>query len=366
MPITPQGETRPWLFEAFPMLRGRVPWTRLTHAPTPVEHLKNLSRRLERDVWIKRDDLTASLYGGNKPRKLEFILGQALEKKKKQLITLGGLGTNHGLATVIFGKKLEFQTTLGLIKQPITPAVRNQLLAFHAFGANMVYLSSLPKAVRWFYLSARMRRSRAFFIPPGGSNFLGVLGYVDAGLELGMQLKRKDLPLPKAIFLPAGSGGTMAGITLGLRLAGLPIRVIGVQVAPRVAANSYTVRRLAVNALKGLQRLDKNVPPLALSPADFPVDHAHYGAGYGHATEAGRRALDLLAETEGIHLDQTYTGKAFGALLHYLDRESASGPVLFWNTYNSVDLSPAIKGASYLSLPKPFHAFFGKHDFGRS
>jgi D-cysteine desulfhydrase len=164
--------------------------------------------------------------------------------------------------------------------------------------------------------------------------------------------------LPKLIFVPVGTCGTMAGLILGLKLSGLPTKVIGAQVAPSLFASSRAVLRLAQKTLKLLRNHDGNVPEIELAAEDVPVDSDYYGKGYGHPTEAGRAALNLMAETERISLDLTYTAKAFGALLNYIETQSTREPILFWNTFNSVDLSPALEKTSYKSLPRSFHRFF--------
>ena len=349
---------RPCLFETFPGLQQRIRWNSLVTAPTPVHQLENISAQLGKEVWIKRDDKTSTVYGGNKARKLEFILGEALAQGRKTLVTGGGLGTNHGLATAIFGKKLNFQVVLGLFDQPVTLHVRNNLLLFHAHGAEIEYLASLFKAVFRYYVTERIRRHGAYFIAPGGSSPVGTLGYVDAGLELAMQLDRKELPIPEAIFVAAGTCGTMAGLVLGLKLAGVKTRVIGVQVAPGMFANSKAVLSLARKTLKLMRRYDSSVPKVELTTSDIFMNHMHYGPGYGHPTDEGRAAFRFIDEMEGITLDLTYTGKAFGALMEHMKTKPRRGPMLFWNTFNSVDLSSITKRLDFRSLPKTFHRFF--------
>ena len=113
MKIVPIGIKRPWLFEVFPEMQKRFPWTPLVNAPTPVERLESLSSRVGKDIWIKRDDKTSPIYGGNKPRKLEFILADASASGRKELVTGGGLGSNHALATAIFGQSQGFKVALG-------------------------------------------------------------------------------------------------------------------------------------------------------------------------------------------------------------------------------------------------------------
>jgi D-cysteine desulfhydrase len=354
----PTTKDRPWLFEAFPQLRRNLKWTHLVEAPTPVQKLENLSQQLETNLWVKRDDKTSPLYGGNKARKLEFLLADSLSLGKRTLVTGGGLGTNHGLATAIFGGSLGFRVLLGLFDQPVTEHVRRNLLLFYVHGAEMLYAGPLWKAVIRFYVTERIRRPGAYFIEPGGSSPLGVLGYVDAGLELARQVKHGEMPMPKLIFVPVGTCGTMAGLVLGLKLAGLPTKVMGVQVAPGLFASSRAVLRLAQKTLRLLRNNDSSVPEIELAAQDVPVGSDYYGRGYGHPTEAGRSALKLMAEAESINLDLTYTAKAFGAMLDYVKTRSPEEPILFWNTFNSVDLSPVLKKTTYKSLPRSFHRFF--------
>jgi D-cysteine desulfhydrase len=355
---SPTGTKRPWLFEAFPALEEHVPWTSLVQAPTEVQHLKGLSKHLGSEVWIKRDDRTSPTYGGNKPRKLEFLLADALSRNYKTLVTGGGIGTNHGLATAIFGRKLGFHVILGLFRQPVTAHVRKSLLLYHAYGAEMRYMDSLPKALWRYYVAERMRRRDAYFIAPGGSSPVGVLGFVDAALELAMQVQRKEMPLPRVIYLAVGSCGTMAGLLLGFRLAGLKTRVIGIQVAPRLFVNPRAVSRLARKALLRMRRHDRSIPELNLTPEEVTIDRDHYGTGYGHPTDGARRALALMARSEGIELDLTYTAKTLSALLYRVRSEREKGPVLFWNTFNSVDLSTMADRVEFRHLPKEFHRFF--------
>jgi D-cysteine desulfhydrase len=358
MHVVPPGVKRPWLFEAFPELQKQLPWTPLVEAPTPIHRLERISSLLGKEVWIKRDDKTSSEYGGNKPRKLEFLLGQALAQNRKRVVTGGGVGTNHGLATAIFGKKVGLGVTLGLFDQPVTVHVRNNLLLYQAFGAEMKYMGSPLMAALRFYLVEKIRQRGAYLVPLGGSSPLGALGYVDAGLEFATQVKRKGRPLPKRIFVAAGTCGTMAGLVLGLRLSGLSMRVEGVQVAPRAFVNPKALLRLARKSLKLMQRLDGSVPGVQLSLADFPVERRYYGAGYGHPTPACREAIQLMGEREEIFLDPTYTGKTFAALLARMRSEPGEGPVLFWNTLSSANLAPVAKDVDFRSLPAAFHRFF--------
>jgi len=355
--ITRRG---PWLFDVFPRLAGRVPWTPIVTAPTPVERLENVSTRLGAEVWVKRDDRSSPVYGGNKPRKLEFLLADAQAQGRTTLVTCGGLGTNHGLATTIHGGTRGFRVVLGLRTQPVDEHVRNKLRLFHAHGATLLLLSGGTDAYERFESEQRVERPEAYFIPAGGSTPVGALGFVDAGLELARQIEQGRLPEPRAIFVATGTCGTLAGLVLGLKLSGLSTRVVGVQVASPDFANAEAALRLARGSLDLLRDRDESVPDVPLTLDDFALDTDHYGPGYGHPTDSAREAIAVM-HTDGITLDLTYTGKAFSALVDHIKTGRVQGPVLFWNTYNSVDLSGVAASIDYRALPEAFHGFF-EHD----
>ncbi|MEW6439433.1 MAG: pyridoxal-phosphate dependent enzyme [bacterium] len=358
MTAIPTASKAPLLFEALPGLERRFPWISLVEGPTPVQLLERLSARVGGEIWVKRDDQTSPVYGGNKPRKLEFLLAHALSAGAHTLVTAGGLGTNHGLATAIFGGKLGFHVVLGLFDQPVTEHVRRSLLLYHSFGAEMMHLGSKLRGMLQLGILERIRRPQACFIPLGGSSPVGCLGFVNAGLELARQIERGHLPRPASIFVAVGSCGTMAGLVLGLKLAGVPVPVVGVQVAPRIVVNPRAVLRLARRTQRLLDGGADNAAGGSLCLRDFPVETHHYGSGYGHPTAAGRSAASLLAQTEGIPLEPTYTAKTFAAVLARAGQKRGSGPVLFWNTFNSVDLSSKAQLVDPFSLPKAFHRFF--------
>ncbi|MEW6261852.1 MAG: pyridoxal-phosphate dependent enzyme [Thermodesulfobacteriota bacterium] len=355
---SPPPRTEPLLFSRFPKLKPRLPWTPLLAGPTPAAPLLNVSRRLGREVWIKRDDLTSPLYGGNKPRKLEFILAEAQAGGRTTLVTGGGIGTNHGLATAIFGRRLGLEVILLLFDQPLTAHVRRQLRLFHFHQARMVYCGLLPGFVARYYISERLKRPGAYFIEPGGSNVAGVLGYVEAALEMAGQIERGEMPEPADCYVAAGTCGTLAGLALGLKLAGLKTRVIGVKVATSLSANTGKALRLARRSLALLRSHDPSIPEVRLAAGDLAVDPDHYGPGYGHRTPECCAAFDLMAEAEGLTLDHTYTAKTFAALCRHCADASGPGPLLFINSFNSVDLSAQAEAVDYRRLPPAFHRFF--------
>lgn len=353
----------PILFEMYPGLRD-IPWRSLGNFPTPVAKLERLGRELGyENIWIKEDDKSSDYYGGNKVRKLEFTLPDALQKKKKTVMTYGGIGTNHGLATAIHGNRLGLNTLLLLVDQPVTTHVQENLLLFQHFGAQLCYVKNKAGAVSksiWHFL---LKRS-IYYLPPGGSSPRGSLGLVAAAFELRRQIDAGEIPEPKYIFVALGSKGTMAGLLVGSRLASLNSTIVGVRVSYRWLANEKTTANLANKVVDLMRKYDRNVPLMKFNGEDMYVLHDFCGGGYGVPTSQGEEAMEILREAEDIKLDLTYTAKAFAALLHFVrtqkDRESA--PLLFWNTFSSVDLTPIIKEEhDYNKLPKPFHKFFSRN-----
>ncbi len=348
----------------FPALAGRLPRRPLALLPTPVARLVELERAAGiGELWIKRDDRTGSLYGGNKVRKLEWVLADALARGHRTVLTTGALGSNHALATTIYAAELGLRTHLVLIPQPVTAHVRRTLLVDHAYGATIHFAPTIAAARRTalgVLLRGALRRDRAYLVPTGGSSVLGTLGYVNAALELGEQVAAGLLPEPAAVIVPLGSGGTAAGLVAGLGLAGLATRVIAVRVTDLLPPTPRLLDRLARGALAVLRRLGADVPVLALPPDGLEVRSDWLGAGYGAATPEGEAAARAIAATEDVSCELTYGAKALaGALALARDRAWRGRPLLFWHTYSSVDPAAGLERLpDWHELPSPLHRFF--------
>lgn len=332
--------------------------------PTPVAPLAGIARaRGLGQLWIKRDDLSSPLYGGNKPRKLEWLLGAARTRGRRAVITFGGIGTHHGLATAICARDAGMRTTLVLLPQPVTEHVRHTLLLHHAFGCELHLAASVPGvAATALGVLARgaLRGEPLAIVPTGGTSALGAIGYVNAACELAEQVRAGEVPEPAAIFVALGSGGTVAGLVLGLRLAGLRSRVVAVLVNDILPPGARRIAGLARGALRRLRRLDPSLPALAVGPADVTIERAYLGPAYGAVTDAGVAAQRLLAEAEGIELETTYTAKTLAAMLDLAARPPyRDQPLLFWNTYSAVDPAAALSRLpDWRELPPAFHRFF--------
>jgi D-cysteine desulfhydrase len=311
-------------------------------SPTPVRRLEAIERLAAGagEIWLKDDGVFGGAWGGNKARKLEWVLPDVRRKRRGVIFTVGALGTNHGLATALYAREQGIRTVLALVDQPVDEHVKRQLGRIQRSGARVYRTHDTLKTVASLPLiymaNTDWRRLRPpYFLTVGGSSAFGALGYVEAALELAGQVERGELPVPAHVVVALGSGGTAAGLMLGFALAGLDTRVVAVQVNDRRPLSARRVARLAERARRLLERRGAELPATRVSPADVLVETRWLGAGYGHRTREGELALEL-ARAEGLALEPVYTSKAMAALLGLRERgELAGGPILYWHTYNA-------------------------------
>lgn len=326
---TPTGYS--YLATRYPDLARSLPRVPLANLPTPLE------RHDDGDgvLWIKRDDVTHPNYGGNKVRKLEYLLGEALRRRCRQVITFGGVGSNHALATAVHASGLGLTCSCVLGPQPATPNIPDTLRRHQQLGSR---LFRWPQR-RDDFLS-RMRALRdsdgqpVAVLPLGGTSWRGSLGYVNAALELAVQLARRHEAPPDDVYLPIGTMGTVAGLATGFALLGWQTRVTAVRVVADSVCNDARLSRLCAKMAQMIERRDRRAR-LASDPRQrISLRHEFLGDGYAHPTDAARHALDVAAERWGLALETTYSGKAMAALLS--DRRSGrltGRRVLFWLTY---------------------------------
>jgi len=355
-------ETPPFpLYDRYPQLATSLPRLPLHQGPTPVAELTQLGGKA---VWVKNDGFYGTIYGGNKPRKLEFILPDVQRTGATTIVTVGGLGTHHGLATALYARQQGLQTVLMLVDQPVDDVVRRELCWFQEAGAILHHTATawrtrlLVPAILLRYTNWR-RRKLPYVLPPGGSTPLSGAGYVNAALELAAQVASKELPEPKTIVVALGSAGTAAGLALGLRLAGLSSRLVGVRVSDTLTLTSESVARLANATAALMRRRGADLPSGEVNPADITVVSDWLGPGYGHPTAEGRRVQTLLRDKHGLALDLTYTAKTMAAVLALLEDGRLEGPTLYWHTYNALPPPfPEPGPEDYRQLPRAFHRFF--------
>lgn len=303
--------------------------------PTPTEPLFALSKP-QSELWIKRDDLSGEAYGGNKVRKLEYILEKAKSRDKKRIVTVGAAGSHHVLATTLYASRVDLQVEAVLVPQPRTAHAVDNLRAGVGLGLRAHAVKSVRDIPK---LLPTVIRRDGLFVPPGGSNITGTLGYLDGALELADAIQTGCCPRFDAIVVALGSGGTAAGILAGVVSRNLDIDVIGVRIvephlsgrAQVIALSMATSRaaRLPIYPKRYLER--------------FKVDGRWLGRGYGHFTEAGERATRIAAD-HGILLDPTYTAKAFAAALDFIDN-GRYRRILYWHTLSSAPLTPLLENA---------------------
>lgn len=355
---------RPLLFNKCPGAAGRVHWMELGDYPTPVQRMAELgATRGIPGLYVKRDDLSSPFYGGNKVRKLEFLLAEARAKGHRVMVTFGAAGSNHVLATVIHGERAGIETIAVLMPQDNAAYVRKNLIADLAHGAKFVTASS-PATMPFAFLKGLkagydpVTRRLPYVIPPGGTNLPGCLGFVDGALELKKQVDEGLFPEPEFIFVTYGSGGTSAGLVAGVRLAGLDSRVVSVRVVDRFACNrwilGYHVNRTIDFLRDNCAGHLRSVHPRELL---FVDDFA--GETYARFTVEGMKAVRAARELEGIDLEGTYTGKTLAGSLDFIHRHGLERRnCLFWNTYSSADLSGGIDGVDYRGLPRELQVYF--------
>lgn len=300
---------------------------------------------------MKQDNLSGAVYGGNKIRKLEFLLGEARKEGYPRVLTYGAAGSNHALATAICCRQLGLRPISILTPQQTSAHVRNNILMQHAVGAELhlcssyMDFSSLTQSISSQCLSEEGREP--YIIPTGGTNATGALGFVGAAFELAEQMH------PDVIYLPMGTGGTLAGLLVGLKLANMKTRIEAIRVVDRNFRNETHIKQLCdeICAKLGLDPVVKD--------SDIIIRDEFYGKGYGLPTSSGREAVEFFEAHENVQLENTYTGKTVSALLHDLQSGKFDNQtVLYWNTLNSRNFSAAIEGLDPLTLPSEFHAYF--------
>ncbi|MCU1716639.1 D-cysteine desulfhydrase [Pseudomonas sp. 5P_3.1_Bac2] len=310
----------------------RFPRLALLNGATPLEKLARLSQHLGRDVWVKRDDLTPLALGGNKLRKLEFLAADALAQGADTLVTAGAIQSNHVRQTAAVAARLGLGC-VALLENPIDTQAPNYLhngnrLLLDLFGAEVEAVANLDQAdAQLAATAARLRKlgKRPYVVPIGGSNALGALGYVNAGIELAQQIGACGEDFA-AIVVASGSAGTHSGLALALAQTLPEVPLIGVTVSrPDASQRPKVVGLLEQTA----QLLGVDVP----ASLQIELWDQYYAPRYGEPNEQTLAAIRLLASQEGLLLDPVYTGKAFAGLLAGIQRQAfKDGPLLFVHT----------------------------------
>lgn len=298
--------------------------------PTSLEHLGDANSGL----WVKRDDETHTVYGGNKVRKLEYLLGDALARGCDSVVTFGGVGSNHALATALHSRSAGLDCSCMLMQQRRTDFIESTLQR-HQTNETTLCRSASSRTQR----IAQMRDLRdkkaggLSVVPMGGTSPLGSIGYVNAAFELARQWRGAELP--ERIYLPAGTMGTAAGLAVGFDLLGWPTQIIATRVVSPSQCNDAAMATLCTKISRRLHQADNRIPYRCTIGPRVTIRTEYLGEDYAHATDASKAAVQHSAEHWGLPLETTYTGKAMACLLEDLAAAPADRkPWIFWHTYN--------------------------------
>ncbi|MEP0355325.1 D-cysteine desulfhydrase [Paraglaciecola sp.] len=293
----------------------RIPRASITHGPTPLEYLPRLSTELGCQLYMKRDDCTGLAGGGNKTRKLEYLIADAQQQGADTLVTVGGLQSNHARQTAAAAAKFGFQCELVLEDVAGTPKTdyyhNGNMLLDRLLGAKIHELGLTQDAFEYVgALLTQLKNAgrKPYFIPMGGSNVLGSLGYVRCANEILQQLEKDNIHIDQ-IVLASGSAGTQAGLLAGLIAAKSDIQVLGIAVSRSTQNQEQLVTEL----------LKETLTKLGINPDEANgrvlANGNYYGEGYGITTPSMINAVQQCAQLEGVLLDPVYTGKAMAGLI---------------------------------------------------
>lgn len=316
---------------------GAQPRIRLATLPTPLQDAVRLRSALGGEarcprILIKRDDLTGLAFGGNKARKLEFLVADAMNQGATMLITAGAVQSNHARMTAAAARMAGMKAALVLTSNDDQPEVQGNLLLDRLLDADVHLLlpdtdETVDEAMERVAESLERDGERPYIIPVGGSNAIGAFGYVAGTLELVSQLFELG-EAPKRLYFASGSRGTQAGLVLGAKLYAAPYQVYGVAVSPGTGERSTRAAQIVQEAAKLLGHT------VELTDDDFVHDEAYAGTAYGVPTEGCLEAITLLARTEAIFLDPVYSGKAMAGLIDHVrhGKFSPDDSVVFLHT----------------------------------
>jgi D-cysteine desulfhydrase family pyridoxal phosphate-dependent enzyme len=312
---------------------------KLAHLPTPLERLTALSASLGGpEIWVKRDDCTGLASGGNKARKLEYLMHDALAEGADTIITAGGIQSNHARQTAAAAARLNLRCILVLTDS--VPGRSNtyhrggNVLLDHLFGADIRTVGGDVDPLEAMSDIADIcsrAGGKPYCIPVGGSNAVGARAYVDAAGEMLDQAKLAGVGFSHVV-LPTGSGGTHAGLVAGLAMRDSPIEVIGISVS--------RMREEAARRVSDLTRDTFSLLGIKRPLPEICIDDRFVGEAYGIPTSAMTEAVRKVARSEGLLLDPVYTGKAMAGLMALVaeGRLTKADRVLFWHTGGSVAL----------------------------
>ena len=315
-----------------------LPRFHLAEFPTPIHTLDKLSKKYNGPaIYMKRDDHTSLGMGGNKIRKLEFLIGEAIEQGKDTLVTTGGIQSNHCRLTAAAARKAGLDCHLVLNgTEPDLP--NGNLLLDKIFGARIHYCERKDRDDRLFQVADQLAKAgkKPYVIPVGGSNSIGAVGYVTAMQELANQIKDMNIS-PDAIVFATSSGGTQAGLTLGAKITGFKGDVLGISIDQTQAGSDPFLPVLTQIATATAARIGSDIQ---MTESDFSLNCDYLGAGYAMPGDLEFNAIRDLSFLEGILLGPVYTARAMGGFLDLIQKGyfTKDQTVLFWHTGGTPEL----------------------------
>ena len=307
------------------------------------------------DLLAKRDDVAGSPYGGNKVRKLEYLLGDALARGCNAVLTFGAAGSNHALATSIYARQLGLDCHVVTSDQVQTPWVADTLRWHLRLGTQLTPAAGYAQMLE---TAAHIRAQHpggadlVYEIPWGGSSPLGTIGFVAAGFEIAAELAALGVRDPVRIYVACGTMGSVAGLVLGLYLAGSDATVVAVPILPMERIAAPAIVALCDAAGKLMQEHDASVPACPDPQSRFEFRSGFLGAGYAQATPEGLEAMHLADELAGLKTETTYTAKALACLIADARSGRLDGAVpVFWQTLNSQPKPPGLDAVDIARLP---------------
>ncbi|MDH5782963.1 MAG: D-cysteine desulfhydrase [Candidatus Bathyarchaeota archaeon] len=298
---------------------NKLPRIKLARLPTPLEEMPNLTKALGGPkLWIKRDDLTGIAFGGNKERKTEFVVADAIQKGADALITTGAVQSNHARVTAAAAKKLGLKVVL-VLRGTEPQEYDGNLLLDNLFGADIRFVQmdsqqALP-AMEKVAEELKRKGHKPYIVPGGASYPIGAVGYVNTMLELINQAEEANLNI-NYIFHASGSGGTQAGLVTAKKALEAEIEILGICIKPN--ANQWLTEKI-VKIANGIAKLLDLKEVVNRKDVVLIGDYA--GEAHGVPTPEAVEAIKLVAQTEGILLDPVYTGKAMAGLIDLIKKE---------------------------------------------
>ena len=298
---------------------------KLSFLPTPLEYAERLTRELGGPrIYFKRDDCTGLAFGGNKVRKLEFVLADAVNRKADVIVTIGGLQSNWARQTAAAARRLGIDTVL-ILDGKAPEQYQGNLLLDHILGCDIRFreisreeedaeISGKTPITGTVVDELRGQGRTPYVASLGAANPLGNLGYVNAMDELNTQLKDQGIEA-KYLVLGIGTGGTQAGLEIGARLLDMDLAVIGMSASRHTREKSEELAELCNETAEFLDLDD-----MQFTPGDFTVTYDYIGEGYAIPTKECIEAIRLVAQTEGVILDPVYTGKAMAGLIDWIEK----------------------------------------------